>query len=87
MVPGGAGETVTQLTTRAASLNSERVVLVAPGETAQDGGARVAAALAGAICGEADPRPPHRRGYTPGDRQFWPPGTVRARWTPSSRGA
>ena len=48
VVPGGAGETVTQLTTRAASLNSERVVLVAPGETAQDGGARVAAALAGA---------------------------------------
>ena len=29
VVPGGAGETVTQLTTRAASLNSERVVLVA----------------------------------------------------------
>ena len=58
VVPGGAGETVTQLTTRAASLNSERVVLVAPGETAQDGGARVAAALAGAICGEADPARP-----------------------------
>ncbi len=58
VVPGGAGETVTQLTTRAASLNSERVVLVAPGETAQDGGARVAAALAGAICGEAAPARP-----------------------------
>ena len=33
-------------------------MLVAPGETAQDGGARVAAALAGAICGEADPARP-----------------------------
>lgn len=32
--------------------------LLAPGETAQDGGARVAAALAGAICGEADPARP-----------------------------
>ena len=55
---GGAGETVTELLERAKALNSERVVLVAPGETAQDGGARVAAALAGAICGEADPARP-----------------------------
>ena len=58
VVPGGAGETVSQLTSRAASLNSERVVVTAPGVSQEDGGALVAAAVAGAICGEADPARP-----------------------------
>ena len=47
-----------QIVEQAAAQGQERVVLVAPEETAQDGGARVAAALAGAICGEADPARP-----------------------------
>ena len=59
VVPGGAGETVTQLTQRAKALNRERMVLTAP---AADGdtlaGARVAAAVAGAICGQTDPAIP-----------------------------
>ena len=49
---GGAGETVTELLERAKALNSERVVLVAPGD------ARQAAAVAGAICGQTDPALP-----------------------------
>lgn len=58
VVCGGAGETVSQLTARAQGLNSERMVLVAPGISEEAGGALVAAAVAGAICGEADPALP-----------------------------
>lgn len=49
---GEAGETVAELTARAKALNCERVVLVAPG------GALCAAAVAGAIAGNADPALP-----------------------------
>ncbi len=45
-------ETVSQMVARAASLNSERVVLVAPGDL------KVAAAVAGLIAGELDPAVP-----------------------------
>lgn len=59
VLAGGKDETVSQLTARAAALNSERVVLVAPGAAgSDDGGARLAAAVAGAICGEPDPAVP-----------------------------
>ncbi len=57
VVCGGTGETVTQLTARAAELNSERMVLVAPEEGTAGGGA-LAAAVAGAIAGESDPAVP-----------------------------
>lgn len=52
VVAGDDGETVEELKTRAAGLNSERVVLVAPG------GVDAAAAAAGAIAGELDPAVP-----------------------------
>ncbi len=52
VVPCGAGETVSQITARAKALNSERVVLIAPGASL------VAAAVAGAICGQGDPALP-----------------------------
>ena len=52
VVPGGTGESPSQLAERAGSLNCERVVLTAPG------GARAAAAVAGAIAGERDPAVP-----------------------------
>ena len=57
VVPGGTGENPGQLAERAGSLNCERVVLTAP---ALEGGsgARVAAAVAGAIAGESDPALP-----------------------------
>ena len=58
VVPGGAEESVSQLVARAKELNSERVVLVAPGISEEAGGALVAAAVAGAICGEGDPALP-----------------------------
>lgn len=58
VVPGGAEESVSQLVARAKELNSERVVLVAPGISEEAGGALVAAAVAGAICGEGDPSLP-----------------------------
>ncbi len=57
VVRGGAGETVSALAVRAGELNSERMVLVAPGEADREG-ARVAAAVAGAIAGERDPAVP-----------------------------
>lgn len=59
VVPCGSGETVTQLIQRAKDLNSERMVLAAPaalGDTLT--GAQVAAAVAGAICGQSDPAIP-----------------------------
>lgn len=52
VVCGGGDEGVEALTARAAELNCERVVLAAPG------GVRAAAAVAGAIAGEADPAVP-----------------------------
>lgn len=62
VVAGGAGETVEELTARAKGLNNERVVLVAPGGLDQDGtaqsGLSLAAAVAGAIAGTADPAVP-----------------------------
>ena len=62
VVAGGAGEGVEALTARAAALNSERMVLVAPGAVDAGGeslsGTRVAAAVAGAIAGESDPAVP-----------------------------
>ncbi len=56
VVRGAAAETVSQLVSRAGELNAERMVLVAP--AVDDGGAQAAAAVAGAIAGEADPAVP-----------------------------
>ena len=53
----GVDEGVEQLIARAAGLNSERVVLVAPGAVGADGTA-CAAAVAGAIAGNTDPALP-----------------------------
>ncbi len=58
VVGGAAGETVAQLTQRAAGLNCERVVLTAPGAGDGSGGALCAAAVAGAIAGGSDPALP-----------------------------
>lgn len=62
VVAGAAGETVAELVQRAAGLNHERVVLVAPGAVDSQGqamdGTRCAAAVAGAIAGSADPALP-----------------------------
>lgn len=56
---GAASETTTQLVQRAARLNSERAVLVAPAALATSGGnVLAAAAVAGAICAENDPALP-----------------------------
>ena len=52
-----AGEAVEALVERAAGLNSERVVLVAPGE-ADSNGTACAAAVAGIIAGNTDPALP-----------------------------
>jgi len=58
VVGGGANESVEQLTQRAAELNCERMVLVAPGAGDGSGGALCAAAVAGAIAGGSDPALP-----------------------------
>ena len=59
---GGAEETVDELIARAKALNHERVVLVAPGGTDEEGkavsGLSLAAAVAGAIAGTTDPALP-----------------------------
>ena len=60
---GMASPSVAELTARAAKLNSERVVLMAPdvylsGETAAAGGCMAAAALAGVLCDQSDPAMP-----------------------------
>lgn len=52
VVCGADGESVSELVSRAAALNSERMVLTAPGSVA------LAAAAAGAIAGERDPAVP-----------------------------
>lgn len=61
-VVGGANETVTQMITHAAGINSERVVLVGPDITLGDGtelsAAFAAAAVAGLIASEQDPSVP-----------------------------
>ena len=62
VVSGGASETAAKLVERAGKLNSERVVLVAPGGTDEEGkavsGLSLAAAVAGAIAGTTDPALP-----------------------------
>lgn len=58
VVGGAAKESVEQLTQRAAGLNCERVVLVAPGMGDGSGGYLCAAAVAGAIAGTTDPALP-----------------------------
>lgn len=62
VVAGAAGEQAQALVERAAALNSERVVLVAPGGADSQGqtmsGLTVAAAAAGAIAAESDPAIP-----------------------------
>lgn len=58
VVGGEAGESVASLVKRAAGLNCERVVLVAPGLGDNSGGAKCAAAVAGAIAGTTDPALP-----------------------------
>ena len=58
VVAGAAGESAEALVKRAGELNSERVVLVAPAVSQEAGGAWVAAAVAGAICGGSDPALP-----------------------------
>lgn len=70
VVGGAAGEKVEQLTARAAALNSERVILTAPGAVHENGlelnGARCAAAAAGAIAGQSDPAVPLGGAVLPG---------------------
>lgn len=65
-----SGETVAQLTARAAELNSERVVLVAPAAVDESGasltGAVCAAAVAGVIAGQSDPAVPLGGAKLPG---------------------
>ena len=62
VVAGASEETVSQLVDRAEDLNSERVVLVCPGAVDPEGealsGLETAAAVAGAIAGQADPAIP-----------------------------
>lgn len=62
VVAATMGETVSELIERAEALNSERMVLTAPSDTALDGsvthGVLAAAAVAGAIAGERDPAVP-----------------------------
>ncbi len=62
VVAGGAGESVDELIARAAQINCNRMVLVAPEVLSESGdvlsGVRAAAALAGAIAGERDPAMP-----------------------------
>ena len=57
VVCGAKEETVSALVTRAQGLNSERIVVAAPGLDGENG-AKVAAAVAGAIAGESDPAVP-----------------------------
>ena len=71
VVPGGAGETVTQLTTRAASLNSERWCWWPRGSGPRTG-ARWPPPWPGPSAG-GRPRPPPWAGGPPGDRQFGHP--------------
>jgi len=57
-VVGRAGAEVSDLIARAEALNSERMVLVAPGMEDGSGGALCAAAVAGAVAGSSDPALP-----------------------------
>ena len=62
VLAGGKDETVDALVARAAELNNERTVLVAPGCTDDEGdalsGIELAAAVAGAVAGLSDPAVP-----------------------------
>ena len=59
VVCAAPAETAAQMVTRAAGLNSERVVLAGPAASSTDTPAgQVAAAVAGAICGDSDPAVP-----------------------------
>lgn len=62
VVAGGADESAVQLVERAAQINSERVVLTAPGCLDGEGegisGIQLAAAVAGALAGQSDPAVP-----------------------------
>lgn len=58
VVAGAAGESVSALVERAEGLNCERMVLVAPGNAAGEGGITCAAAVAGAIAANTDPALP-----------------------------
>jgi len=59
VVSAGMMETAAQAAQRAGRLNSQRVVLAGPAAfSAKNAGAMVAAAVAGAICGENDPAVP-----------------------------
>lgn len=58
VVCGGSSATVSQLVTHAGGINSERVVLAAPVVSGTGGGAKLAAAVAGAICAGSDPAVP-----------------------------
>ena len=58
VVGGAPGENAAELVKRAAGLNCERMVLVAPGMGDGSGGAACAAAVAGAIAGNSDPALP-----------------------------
>ncbi|MBO5917747.1 MAG: phage tail sheath subtilisin-like domain-containing protein [Oscillospiraceae bacterium] len=62
VVAGAAGESVSELVERAQAINSERVVLTAPGCVDEQGtggsGVQVAAAVAGVIAGQSDPAVP-----------------------------
>ena len=62
VVAGGVQETVSELVERAQAINSERVVLTAPGCVDRQGngasGVQVAAAVAGVIAGQTDPAVP-----------------------------
>ena len=59
VVSGTSTDAVGQLVSRAAALNCERMVLVAPANRSADPPTgKVAAAVAGAICGETDPAVP-----------------------------
>lgn len=58
VVGGASGESVEQFVQRAAQLNCERMVVVAPGTGEEYGGAMCAAAVAGAIAGSSDPALP-----------------------------
>lgn len=59
VVCGSSTDAVGQLVSRAAALNSERMVLVSPANRSADPPAgKVAAAVAGVLCGETDPAVP-----------------------------
>lgn len=90
VVAGGAEESVTALTDRAKALNSERVVLAAPGGVSEKGtalsGLTAAAAVAGAIAGQGrSGGPPGRRGAAGAERAVNPVRRQRHRFAGPGR--